>query len=101
MPSRRVEQLEGKQLEAVADIMAEAGPNSSLDQLCRSEFLLRQTQLLQRSAEASERAARAALATARHTKRYTKYMLWSVLVLLISVIISVVIGGLQIWKELH
>jgi hypothetical protein len=88
MDSRRKKELDGKPLSLIADVMAEAGPDSSVDQMCRSEFLFRQTAFLQRSAEASERAANAAAETAIYTQKYTRYMLWSVIILLLSVIIA-------------
>ena len=90
--------LDGQSLEDVANIMAEAGPNSSVDQLCRSEFLLRQTLRLERSARADERTSVAAVETAEHTSKYTKYMLWSVIVLLASVLFSMTLSMVQIYE---
>lgn len=96
MPTKRERELLGKDLSFIADVMSEAGPDSAIDQMCRSEFLLRQTELLQKSAEASERAAQAALNTAEYTQKYTRYMLWSVLILLFSVLISLGVGIAQV-----
>jgi hypothetical protein len=80
--------LEAKSLEEVAGVMGEVGPNSAYDQLCRAEFLLRQTKLLERSALASEEAAKAAVETSKSTLRYTKYMFFSLLLMLASIIVS-------------
>ena len=90
MPSRK--EIEGKSLEAVADLYAHSGPESPNDRLAQAEFLLRQSQFQERQAKAAEEAARAAVATAQATARYTKYMLWSVVVLTLSSIATLVVA---------
>lgn len=87
--------LKEMSMEDIADIMAKAAPNSSEDQLCRAEFLLRQTKLFERSAEAGERAAKAAIDMAQQTERYTRYMFYSVLLLGASIFVSFILEMLK------
>jgi hypothetical protein len=76
--------VDGVDLPKIADAMAGAGQGSHMDQVAKAEFLLRQTQFLERQANAAEETALA-------TKRYTKYMLWSVLVLAVSSLVTLLV----------
>ena len=59
--------LSDKSLEEVARHMAGSQPSSQNDQESRAEFMRRQTEAAQGTAEA--------------TRKYTRYMFWSVVVL--------------------
>lgn len=76
------EDLKTKTNEEVADYMLRGLSTSEVDYQGRVEFLRRQTQAIQE--------------TANCTKRYTKYMLWSVVLLLISVL-GTLFFNLFIW----
>jgi hypothetical protein len=73
--------FDGKAHEEVANYMATKMVNSQEDQAARAEFLLRQTNFMERQALATE--------------KYTKYMFWSVVVLAASSLITLLI---QIFK---
>lgn len=88
MPETRKELFDGKSLEEVADFMSEHQPNGGYDQAAKAEFLLRQTQFLERQALAAEQTARA-------TAEYTRYMLWSVVILAGSSVLTLIVTLLK------
>jgi hypothetical protein len=99
-----VKRFDGKPNEDVAEVMADCQTTSQMDQVCRSEFMLRQARLLedqtesiQKQAEYAKLQARAAEETAKHTKRYTWYMLLSIIVLAGSAFLNLVVEVAKIW----
>jgi hypothetical protein len=71
-------------LDELADWMAGISMNSPNDQIVRAEFLRRQTEAAQESAEA-------ATETADYTRNSARYMFWSVVVLAASSIATLIV----------
>lgn len=98
MSSEREERFGGKSHSEVADFLSHSGAGSYNAHFAESEFLLRQTELLDRATVAQEKASEATIETAKHTSRSATYMLISVVVLALS---SVASFSLDWWKFEH